>query len=185
MDAAAYSRALKKLLPPGVIWRLIPESVLSKLFTAVGDEFARVDARGEDWIEETDPRTATETLDDWERALGLPDEDVLTVPVTDEERRLAVVQKVLRTGGQDAAYFIGIAVACGYGAGTTVTDDYGLTVARVGRARAGDRLRGAEWAFLWQMNVEPPSGAALDQATLERIIRRIAPAHTVVQFVYA
>jgi uncharacterized protein YmfQ (DUF2313 family) len=184
MDAAAYGRALKKLLPSGVIWRLIPESTLSKLFLGIGDELARVEQRGKDWLEEVDPRTATETLDDWERVLALPDEDVTSIPVTNAERRLAVVQKVLRSGGQNAAYYIGIAVACGYGVGSSVTDDYGSTVARAGRLRAGQRIYGEEWAFLWQMNVEVLGGVALDQATLERIIRRIAPAHTVVTFTY-
>lgn len=178
MDAAAYARALKKLLPPGLVWLLDVDSNLSRVFLAVGDELARVEQRGKDWVEETDPRTATETLDDWERVLGLPDEDVLTIPVTDAERRVAIVQKVVRTGGQSRAYFIGLALACGFG--VFIDDAYGLTVARCGRLRCGGRLRGRGWAFAWRVDVDTYATVRLSGAELERVLNRVKPTHTVI-----
>lgn len=185
MDAPAHARVLKKLLPPGKLWNLLPESVLSRLFLAFGDELARVDIRGAALIEEMDPRTATETLGDWEAMLGLPDEDVLTVPVTDTERRLAVVQKFIRRGGQTPAYFLRLTEACGYTGANTITEGYAATVFRYGTSTMGEPLRDHHWAHVWELNVAAPPGTALTHAELEAIIRRAAPAHTVVIFNYS
>lgn len=185
MDAAAHARVLKKLLPPGKLWNLLPDSVLSKLFLAFGDELARVDVRGAALIEETDPRTATETLSDWEMMLGLPDADLVTIPASDAERRLAITQKFIRRGGQTPAYFLQLAAACGYTGANTITEGYAATVARSwGNSHCNDVLRGGEWAHVWELNVAPPPGTALSHAELEAIIRRAAPAHTVVVFNY-
>lgn len=181
MDAAAYGRAQKKLLPPGSVWRLI-DSVLSRLFHGAGDELARVEQRGRDWIEETDPRTATETLSDWERVLALPDEDILTIPVTDAERQTAIVQKLLRTGGQSPAYFEGLALACGWV--VFVTEPYAATVARCGTAECGDPMNGTGFAFVWQVDVDTPSPSALSSDELERVLTRVKPAHTLIVFNY-
>jgi uncharacterized protein YmfQ (DUF2313 family) len=182
MDAFAYARMLRKLLPPGLLWRTDPDAVESKAFVAMGDELVRVEQRGDTLIEESDPRTAVETLDSWETILGLPDEDVTAVPSTTAERQLAVTQKFIRRGGQRRAYFIELAAACGYT--VTIQDAFGLTVFRAGRGRCGDRIRDSGWAHYWTMTVQPAGGVALSTAELERIIRRAAPAHTVVGFVY-
>lgn len=183
MDSAAYARALKKLLPPGRIWRLVTEATLSKLFHGVGDELARVEQRGRDWVEETDPRTATETLDDWERVLALPDEDILAIPATDAERRTAIVQKLLRTGGQSPAYYESVALAAGWT--VTVVEDYGATVARCGTAECPDPMNSPQWAFVWRVEVNPgPAAGALSSAELERVLNRVKPAHTLVVFEY-
>jgi len=178
----AYARQLKQLLPQGAAWLLESGSVVSRTMLALAEELARVDARGSDLVEESDPRTATETLDAWERMLGLPDEAILTIPATDAERRLAVTQKLLTLGGQSAAFYIALADVCGYV--VTIDDTYGLTVARAGRARAGDRVRSVEWAHVWEVTVSPPAGTALSTTELEAIIRRAAPSHTVVLFTY-
>jgi uncharacterized protein YmfQ (DUF2313 family) len=186
MDANAYARMLKRLMPQGVLWDFSPESVISTAFLACGDEFARVEARGADLIEETDPRTATETLEDWERMLGLPDEDVVEFPATDAGRRLAIVAKFIRRGGQTPAYYLRLAAACGYDSDQNyVTEGYAATVARVNRTRCQEPIRNAPWAHVWEMTIEVPGlGTFLTQDELEAIIRRAAPAHTVVVFNY-
>jgi uncharacterized protein YmfQ (DUF2313 family) len=185
MNAAAHARVLKALLPPGRLWNLLPDSIISKLFLAFGDEFSRVDTRGAALIEETDPRTATETLPEWEAMLGLPDEDIVTVPSTDAERRLAITQKFIRRGGQSPAYFLTLVAAAGYTGANSITEGYVATVARSwGGTRCNDKLRGGEWAHVWEVNVTPPPGVALSHAELEAVIRRAAPAHTVVLFNY-
>lgn len=180
--APLYARMLGRLLPRGAAWSPDTAPVLGNVLHAMGSELARVEARGAALVEESDPRTATETLDDWERVLGLPDVDVLEIPFTDAERRIAIVQKLVKTGGQSRAYFIQLAAACGYT--VTIRDDLSRTVFRAGRARAGQRLRDARWAHVWRMDVQPPTGPALTHAELERVIRRVAPAHTVVRFEY-
>lgn len=174
------SRLLQQLLPRG-LFLLEPGSWLSRLLDAVSFEFARVEARGSYLVEESDPRTAAETLPEWERLLALPDSVVTAIPDTDEERRLAVTQKFIRQGGQSVPYYVALAAACGYT--VTIDDAYGATVFRAG-VRAGAATRGAPWAHAWRVDVQPPAGAALSHAELEAAIRRSAPAHTAVLFTY-
>lgn len=181
MDASAYARALKRLLPQGAVWDLLLGSRVSDVCHALAEELARIDARGADLINEVDPRTAIETLDDWERVLGLPDEDVPSIPSTVAERRLAVTQKLVRLGGQSVPYYTTLAAACGYV--ITIDDTYGRTILRAG-FRAGARAYGVQWAHVWRVDVQPPTGDALPHAELEAIIRRAAAAHTVVLFRY-
>jgi len=178
----AHMRQLRQLLPPGKLWSGLVGSKLNRLLAAIGDELARVERRALAFLEEVDPRTAVETLPQWEAMLGLPDDLVLEIPGTTAGRRLAITQQLLKTGGQSAAYFIGIAAACGYT--VTVTQGYAATVFRAGVGRAGDLVRGVEWAHVWKMTVQPPAGVALTHAELERIIVDISPAHTVVFFEY-
>jgi uncharacterized protein YmfQ (DUF2313 family) len=174
--ASAYARALKKLLPPGKIWSPTPGSVLSKLCLAIGDELSRVDARGEALIEESDPRTATETLSDWESMLGLPDEDVTEIPATVAQRRLAITQKIIRQGGQTPAYFESLALVCGWVV-HVVDIPRPYPILRAG-FRAGDRCFGLEWAHVFRIDVDFAAVDALSLEGMKRIIRRCAPAHT-------
>ncbi len=84
-SAEAYARMQKLLLPPGKVWKLIPASILSKVFLAAGDELERVDGRGQTLIDESDPRTAVEMLAEYERVLDLPSTG------TDAERQARIV----------------------------------------------------------------------------------------------
>lgn len=68
---------LKQLLPPGRALKLV-ESVLEKTLLATGDELARVDARGDELLVESDPRTTDELLPDFERMLDLTADGTLS-----------------------------------------------------------------------------------------------------------
>jgi uncharacterized protein YmfQ (DUF2313 family) len=174
-------RTLKQLLPPGLLWNLEPDSVLYRVLSALSDEFDRVMTRSADLIEETDPRTATETLPDWEGMLGLPDSAIISIPTSDAARRLAITQKLVRGGGQTAAFYVTLAAACGYT--VTIDDSFAGHVLRVG-FRVGDRSYGTAWAYVWQVSVQPPTDTALSHSELEAIINRAKPAHTTVIFNY-
>lgn len=89
MSAAAYARMLKALLPPGQL-RLDEDAVLSGAVEGAAEELARISQRAADLLEESDPRTATELLPDYERVLKLPSTGTL------EERRARVVSWLLR-----------------------------------------------------------------------------------------
>lgn len=171
---------LQQLLPRGP-FLLEPGSRLIRLLEAISYEIARVEARGADLVEESDPRTATETLPEWERVLSLPDAVVTTIPAGLAQRRLVVTQKFVRQGGQSRPYYIALAAACGY----TVTIDDSLRglVLRAG-FRTGARSYGTAPAFTWRVDVQPPAGAALSHAELEAVIRRSKPSHTEVLFNY-
>jgi uncharacterized protein YmfQ (DUF2313 family) len=88
LTAAAYARMLSALLPPGKLWRTVG-SVLEKLLLGSADELERVDGRGDDLLDEADPRTATELLDEYERELDLDE------AATTAERRARVVARLI------------------------------------------------------------------------------------------
>jgi uncharacterized protein YmfQ (DUF2313 family) len=176
-----YARQMKDLLPRGAAWLLAVGSSVSKVLLGIAQELVRIDGRGRDLVNEADPRTATETLAEWERALGLPDSCIISIPATTAERRVAITQKFIKRGGQTPAYFVALALACGYVA--TVYDTYGSTVLRSGFL-CGSPCVGIDWAFAFRLDVQPPAGPALSHPELECIIRRVAPAHTIVIFNY-
>lgn len=181
-----YAQQLKQLLPESDVLRQDVNSVLHKLMLAISEELARVDDRSDVLMTEADPRTATETLADWERALQLPDNRVLAIPGTTAGRRSAVTQKYTDRGGQSESFFIALAAACGY---TATIYRYSSRLCRTGVARTGDvntaRLVGEVAAYTFQLNVTLPAAAgALSQADFERVITYAAHAHVTVVFVY-
>lgn len=177
MEAYAYARQLKQLLPRGILWALESDSELSKLLLGIADELVRVDGRGVALLEEWDPRTADETLADWERALGLIPADGATAAA----RRLQAAMKLVARGGQTSAYFKALAERLGFTVSIAQTDDYVWTMTvtvgtapfavrtqdfRAGIARAGDTLQ--SWTI----------------PELEDEINRAKPAHTRALFAY-
>lgn len=175
MTVEAYARQLKQLLPRGMLWNLEPDAMMSKLLLGVSEELARIDARGVDLLDEWDPSTASETLEDWERALDITPPD----GATEDERRVAVAAKYIARGGQTPAYFISLAAALGFT--VTITEvpphrwrvnvletPYTVRVQsfRAGASRAGDRLR--SWTV----------------PELEDQINEAKPAHSRALFVY-
>ncbi len=179
MDAAAYARQLKHLLPRGSLWALEDGSALGKLLLAIADELARIDARCVALVEEWFPDTADETLDDWERVLGIVPED----GATDAERRLVAAAALTARGGSTPIYFVALALKLGFVTSIaytsthvwTMTVDLGAStspftvdayVFMAGAARAGDVL----------------SSARIPE--LEDAINAAKPAHTKALFVY-
>lgn len=195
---AAYARQMAQLLPKGAAWAFAPDGVFARLLLALAAEFARIDSRGLDLIEEADPRTALEMLTDWERVAGLPD-TCTGAPDEPAERQAALHQKIAGVGGQNAAAFIAVAARLGYQ--IEIVEHH---PARIGM-RVGEDLNGADWAFAWTVKVRPFEGY-LEESTfiavaeigdrigvrlrgfgaldLECVIRRLAPAHTHVLFAY-
>lgn len=175
-DNGKYSTQLARLLPPGVVWDLEADSEIRATLAATADELERVRVRGRNLIDETDPRTASETIGDWERVLGLPDGSASTI----EERRLAVTQKFIAQGGQNYAYFDALCTAAGWPL-LSITKN---AVLRVG-ARVGSRVFGAGWAYSMTLNVGTPTADAIPKADFEAAIRKVTHAHIIDLFTYA
>jgi len=196
--AEAYARQFAQLLPQGPAWRFAPDGAMASLLLALAAEFARIDSRALDLIEEADPRTALELLPDWERVAALPD-TCTGAPDNVGERQAALHQKLTGVGGQNAAAFAEIAARLGY-----QIDIEEHHAARMGM-RIGERLNRQDWAFAWTVHIRPFDGW-LEESTflavaeigdrlgvrlrgfgalnLECVIRRAAPAHTHVLFAY-
>ncbi len=189
MSADGWKEALKALLPPGRAWTRAPGTVMDRLLGALAQEYARLDARTDDLLRETDPRTTSEMLADFERVLKLPDRDA-PADQTAGERRDAVVGKLTARGGQTEAYFIAVAAALGYDITINTFDPFTCD------SDVDGYLFDDDWQFVWEI-----IGAALNVRTLRtgrgrcgeplrtwtdnplaRALGRIMPAHTVLLF---
>ncbi len=189
-----WLECLLGLLPRGIAWPRESDATLVRYWHGVADVQAAFHQRLADLSErESDPSQTVERLDEWEAAYGLPDPCV-PQPQTIDQRRAALVQRIADQGGQSAARYIALAALLGY----TITIQE-LHAAVIGRARIGDPIYGTPWNFVWVVHApavtvtparvghsacgEPI--ASWGNTALECVLRRLAPAHTVVMFAYA
>ncbi|KPW55637.1 YmfQ family protein [Pseudomonas syringae group genomosp. 3] len=187
--AEHYAEQLQALLPPGPAWdpERVPE--LQQVITGLSREFARIDGRAFDLLNEMDPATVSELVPDWERVMNLPDPCLGLKPLF-ADRRLSVRQRLVATGGQNAGFYIDIAVSQGY-PDATVTEH---RAPRMGRSRFGQAYFGTWNAqFMWTLNTGGRQrlgrrfGASYwgerfgvnPGTAIECLIRRAAPAHSV------
>jgi uncharacterized protein YmfQ (DUF2313 family) len=187
---------LQALLPTGAAWNRTPDAQLTHLLQVLAQEFARIDARSVDLRNEADPRTALESLSDWERVVGLPDQ---CIPVTGSvrERQLAVATKIAGLGGQSRAYFIDMAGNLGFS--IEIEEFVPFTT----ESAVNEDVMDDSWAFAWRINLLNDNDdsdfasawftteSGVDESIrsfgsnqLECLIRRAAPAHTYVLFAY-
>lgn len=138
------------LLPQGSAWPRDPKSNWGLLFTAFAEEFARVDARHEQLMNEMDPRGALELLPEWESDYALPG-PCITTEQTLAERRKALLEKYRRVGRQDRAFFIEVAAALGYA--ITITE-YNPTNSGPQTEYNGMPIAGDSWNYVWQINAQ-------------------------------
>lgn len=193
LSAADYLSQLQALLPTGAAWPRQQDAELTRLLRALAEELARVDKRGEELLREADPRSTVELLEDWERALGLPD-PCAPLAETLQERRAAVAAKLVASGGQHRQYYIDIAAALGVEVGITEFFPF-----RVGHSAIGEPLASDDaWRHTWQVDApetlvtrfsvgQSAVGSPLrswGNAQLECAIGTRKPAHTEVLFAY-
>ncbi|KWT89364.1 MULTISPECIES: putative phage tail protein [unclassified Variovorax] len=191
-SAADYLAALQALLPRGRVWPRDADAVQTKALIGLAPTYERQNARSNQLLIDAFPASTIELLPEWEETLGLPDPCAGPSP-TIAARRAQVVARITSLGGQSVPYFIAYALALGYV--ITITE---FIPARVGIARAGDPLRGVDWAHAWQVNASlhtvvrarvgiSQAGEPLaywNNTVLECELREVMPAHTVLIFSY-
>jgi uncharacterized protein YmfQ (DUF2313 family) len=206
-----YAQAIESELPTGAAWPREPESDLMRWVAGCALIWAQVDSRAADFlIRESDPRATIEMLADWEAAFGLPDPCVAE-PLTIDDRRRALINRITIQGGQSRAFFLSVAAALGY---TVVIQEYAPV--QCGISRCGDtrpdatelnhanffwRIGNPDMRYLWrvkilntrlswfragsgQAGVDPMLRIAL-ATDLECVFRRWKPAHTQIVFDYS
>ena len=185
-----YRDLILNLLPTGFAWNKGVNSNLSKLAKAIGNEFARFDQRKNDLLNEADPRSASELLEDWERNFGLPDECGAS-DRTYLERRSQLLQKFTSRGGQTPSFFKQVIKDLGFDAEIVEHRPF-----KAG-SKAGDQITNTkDWRFTFTVTL-PPSlfykfkagqGKAGEPLAVYRddsvkcIIDRIKPAHTFARY---
>lgn len=208
MDVKAYFNQLLSLIPQGLAWPRENGLRRDALLTAEADELARVDLRVTDMLNESDPRQALETLEDWERVAGLPDSCVVPSSITIQERRARLVQKLTSTGGQSLGYYSDIAESLGYPVEFTEYRPFVVGESQVGLTSEEGPVSTIVYAltdipgfrYFWRIAVLEQrviwfrAGASelgkdpfakIDYAEdLECIINKLKPAHTTLIFAY-
>ncbi|MBL4763523.1 MAG: DUF2313 domain-containing protein [Gammaproteobacteria bacterium] len=190
-NIAEYLQQLKQLLPVGALWDSLQADVtIEGYLEAEADEFARIDARASNLINETDPRTAFELLPEWEAFAGLPGGCIGEIG-TLEQRQQALHAKLTALGGQSIPYYIEFAAAIGYD--TTVTEFPVFNVEDSVDAEMNDE----SWRYTWRLNAPDETinywsveggvdegFATWGNERLECAINEIKPAHTYLIFAY-
>ncbi len=159
---------LDRLTPPGTLLSRDPDSNLGRLCRAAAYELERLEAMGEFILEDVIPSQTTLFLDDWERALGLPDCDI--EPTSTEERRALVVEKLTRPRNLSLAMIEQVCETLGFDVtvGLTATaHQFEVVLAEItitpfiaGLSTAGDRL------------------GSFGLEALECVLDHVKPAHT-------
>jgi len=194
MTADQYLAQLQALLPQGGAWPRDRDAVLTGVLQAFADEMERLDARADGLIEEIDPRETVELLADWERIAGLPEDCAPAVEQSTQQRRDAIVARLVDSGGQSVAFFIALAETFGY---EITIDEFDPSVC--GEMECGEPLQGEAWATAWRVNAplfspfqfvcgasacgDPLGGGS--NAPLECAFGHLKPAHTFLFFEYA
>jgi uncharacterized protein YmfQ (DUF2313 family) len=186
LTADDFHTLLMDLLPVGAAWPRLPDTVLWNFWFVPADVYAAVHASDCHLLDEAWPcETAVDLLPDWERVVGLP--DVCTVaywPVPIDQQRLLICAKLAARGGQSRQYFIDLAAS--YGFTITITEHrpwrLGLDQLCPDQAEGNSIPQIGACEFWWEVNVE--AVGPFDPSVLECVIRRAAPAHTVVTFNY-
>lgn len=188
--------SLKALLPKGRIWQADEGSVLYQLLYAIAVEITRVETRVLDLLNEADPNTTYELIEEWEKMLGLPD-DCTGTPVSLEQRRQLIIAKLTQRQSLTKQYFIDLANSLGYE--ITVDDFEEFSPFRAGISRAGERLFSLGWVYVFALNLPLdnyiPFRAGTHSAgerlvefgddVLECLVNENKPAHTVAIFQYS
>jgi uncharacterized protein YmfQ (DUF2313 family) len=189
-----YQQLLTTLLPPGPAWEEEFAPEVHAILADLAPEFARVDSRANDLLNEMDPAMVRELVPDWERVMNLPDPCYGATP-SFSDRQKAVRTRLIAVGRQDIAYFLQIAIDLGY-PNPRITEH---RAPRFGRARFGSARFGTWNAqFLWTLHLGARLAAGRrwgvsvwgerfgdnPNQPVECVVRRESPAHTIVFFDY-
>lgn len=192
ISAEQYLQGLKQLLPKGPAWELSDDCFLNKMLTLAALEFARLDADISVLINESDPQTAGNTLEDWFYQWGIPDE--CYKDETDlEELRKELLFKIRTLGLTFPELVPLIGESCGYSNVYIETSDP-FTV----NSPVNDLLYNDDWAsWFWTVSVDEENqkfftvdGVANEFLStwgndrFECLIKHFAPAHTGIIFKY-
>ena len=116
-----------KYLPDGKAWvnKFVETSNLFKLLKGTSIEFGRLEQLLDTYINSFDIRNSTELLEQWEGALGLPN-DWLPLSNSIEDRQRAVIAMLAADGTQTAQDIVDVIAILGFD--VTITTGYAASV---------------------------------------------------------
>lgn len=187
-----YKELLKSLWPEGKAWNREEGSMFDVLNEGLAVELARIEERVQNLLNEADPRTAFEALDDWENVVGIPD-DCESQAATITERQAAIVRRLRYRGALTKTFLTELAALLEYEIEIDETFPF-----RMGKNRMGDPMYGANWKFWFTVRIEEFETGVFRMGTnrmgdrlrsfqntiLECVLNKSKPAHTDILFTY-
>lgn len=170
MIASDYAALLRSLLPPGAAWSRDARNI-SDLTKGLGVEFARIDTRALELIEESDPAKTNELIGEWETTAGLPGDCV--APTLLADRQAALLAKLTANSSASLPRINEVAAIAGYPS-ITIKE---YTTPYTCISNCTDELYDEQWVFVW--DITAPTGA--NDALLECLLKDIEPPHTLVR----
>lgn len=113
-DLEQYTNSLARYLPGGCLFasKGVDNSTFRKLLRGMSGELFRINGLIKEYCEQTLPDETVKFIEEWESALGIPDECFLGTGTLDE-RRLDILVKLASSGIQTAQDFIDLAALFG------------------------------------------------------------------------
>lgn len=187
-----FADSFQRHMPTGPVWPRDPDTTQRAAVEALMPTYVRSWAVACDIPAETLPASATFLLPEWEASLGLPD-PCAGPDQSIEQRQAHVVARLTAQDGPSIPSLTAFAAALGY----TITIEE-FAPARADVTCADDPCYEPEWAFVWRIHAPTTTleYASADvsfaddplltfgNAVLECELQRLAPAHTILQFVY-
>lgn len=166
-----YANQLIALLPRGDAWPRDPDGPIYSLMVGLSQELQRIDDRAAQLLSESLPSEISDTLDQWETDLGLPEG---CNPPDDIAQRLASVQQKHRMyGSQSRAFFKQLADAFGV---TTEILEY--TESTFG-GDFGGVYTGRDWVFVVELIINSLNAPEEQLTRVEQTVLRYLHAHKV------
>lgn len=150
--AIDYAAAAQALMPRGRAWPQEPDTVQSRLRSAIGLTFERSDGHAGMLLAGALPGALTPLLPEWEATLGLPDPCAGASP-TIAQRLDQVRGRFVGAGGQSRQHFIDFAAALGF-----VISITNYAPCRAGISTAGCLVSGDEVSFVWGVTIDEVTG---------------------------
>jgi len=179
------------LLPPGRLFHREASGALWNLLDGIAQEFARLEQRAHDLLDEFDPRTTSELLAEWEAQTGLPDE-CHGLGDTVAERRAELHAKLTAIGSCSRQFYIDVAERLGFA----------ISIEEFSPSQPGPGglgFSGTDWWFVWRVSAPSTTTTYIALAgiaragdplrdwgsqVLECVITALKPTHTRVIFSY-
>lgn len=194
MSDRDYDQALTNLLPPGPAWTRQQGSPGSAVLTSGANVLSRIDAIAMRLIDEADPRTCTETFEDWLRVYGIPDECMQAVDDLTEAQMRQALLLLVRRSGITHQFYKELGAIFDIDIETGSSDPFSVD------SRVDARLYGADWSHAYVIVVRTSlttnrayftAISRVDErlstwgiSFIECLIRKNAPAHAEVIFEY-
>lgn len=139
---------------------------------------------------------ANNSLDDWEREFGLPDECLAGQSLTADRRKLLLRMRVASKGGQSREFFTCLAATLGYSVTVKEYAPFRCGQSRCGKDKIGSSINEVFWeVFVTTTTLDyfragksrvgkDPLGSFGRRRDLECLLNKWKPAHTQVKFHY-